>query len=248
MNKTSKKVFLRFVGLSCLIALLCGCLVLSAVVLSKVFRPVTPVKTVTIKEGLTAVEVSKLLREEGIFVGGEELPQELDGYLFPDTYEFYFPSSLGFVVKKISDNFNKKVIPNIPEMYRIKEVITVASMIEEETNNSRDRRIVAGIIWNRLKSKMFLQVDASVCYVKEPPCFPITKSDLDIDSPYNTYLYKGLPPGPISNPGLDAIRASVNPENSKYWYYLADPKTQTTIFSTTLEEHNQNIVKYLTKN
>lgn len=254
MNKTGKKVFLRFVALFCLIALLCGCLYLSAVVLNKVFRPVsglfhgTPVKTVTIQEGLTAVEVSKLLKEEGIFVSGEALPQELDGYLFPDTYEFFVPSSLGFVVKKLSDNFNKKVIPVIPEMHGLKEVITVASMVEEETNNFRDRRIVAGIIWKRLQNKMFIQVDASICYVKEPPCYPVTKEDLDIDSPYNTYLYKGLPPSPISNPGLDSIKASVSPEVSRFWYYLADPKTGKTIFSVTLEEHNKNIVKYLTQN
>ena len=226
---------------------MCLGLCLTAVVLHRLFRsvPITPVKTVTIKEGLTAVEVSKLLREEGIFAKGEMLPQELDGYLFPDTDEFFVPSPLGFVVNKISDNFNSKVIPNIPELHRIKDIITVASMVEEETNNPRDRRVVAGIIWKRMESKMFLQVDASICYIKEPPCFPITKEDLDADSPYNTYLYKGLPPSPISNPGLDAIKASVSPEKSKYWYYLADPKTEKTIFSATLLEHNQNIAKYL---
>ncbi len=252
LNNKTKLGLLCLLGLSCLIALLLIASFGAPVVLNKVLRPVlgflspsVPVKTITIIEGLTAVEVSKLLMEEGIFINSETLPQELDGYLFPDTYEFFVPSSLGFVVKKISDNFNKKVLPNIPELHRIKEVVTVASMVEEETNNPKDRRLIAGIIWKRLQNKMFLQVDASICYVKEPPCYPVTKSDLDIDSPYNTYLYKGLPPGPISNPGLDAIKASVSSAGSSYWYYLADPKTKTTIFSTTLEEHNKNIVKYL---
>lgn len=240
MNKTAIKVFLCFACLFILIALLFAVVKGSAVLQSQ-----AKVKLVTIPEGLTAVEVSEILEREGIFVNGEILPQELDGYLFPDTYEFYSPSSLGFVVKKISDNFAKKVIPNIPELHRLREILTVASMVEEETNNSTDRRLVAGIIWKRLESNMFLQVDATICYVKPRPCFPVTKADLSIDSPYNTYLYKGLPEGPVSNPGLDSILASLNPSASKHWYYLADPKSGRTIFANTLEEHNKNISQYL---
>lgn len=244
MNKTAIKVFLcLFLSLSALFILIA--LLFAAVKSSVVLKSQANVKLVTIREGLTAVEVSELLENEGIFVNGEILPQELDGYLFPDTYEFFVPSSLGFVVKKISDNFTRKVIPNIPELHRLRDVITVASMVEEETNNSLDRRLVAGIIWKRLKSNMFLQVDATICYVKPRPCFPVTKVDLSIDSPYNTYLYKGLPEGPVSNPGLDSILASLNPSASKYWYYLADPESGRTIFADTLEEHNKNIFKYL---
>lgn len=250
MNKTSKKVFLccllSLVAIFCLIALLWLMSWVAIVVLNKVFNVAqASVKVVTIREGLTAVEISNLLRNEGVFANGETLPQELDGYLFPDTYEFYVPSSLDFVVKKISGNFNKKVIPNIPELGRIREVITVASILEEEASSPDDRRIIAGIIWKRLKTNMYLQVDAAICYTKPAPCYPVRAEDLELDSPYNTYLYKGLPPGPISNPGLGAIKASLSPRESPYWYYIADPKTGRTVFGTTLEEHNKNIAKYL---
>lgn len=244
MNKTATKVFLCLYSFSLALFILIA-LLFAVFYGSAVLKSQAEVKLVTIPEGLTAVEVSEILKREGIFVNGEILPQELDGYLFPDTYEFYSPASLGFVVKKISDNFTKKVIPNIPELHRLREILTVASMVEEETNNSTDRRLVAGIIWKRLASNMFLQVDATICYVKPRPCFPVTKADLSIDSPYNTYLYKGLPEGPVSNPGLDSILASLNPSASKYWYYLADPKSGRTIFANTLEEHNKNISKYL---
>ena len=234
--KTTAAIFL--VALSILIALL------------YINKPSLPkeelkVKRVTIYEGLSAVEISQLLKDEGIFANGEILPQELDGYLFPDTYEFYVPSSLEFVVSKMSDNFNRKVLALVPDDKNVHEVLTVASMVEEEVINDEDRRIVAGIIWKRLQAGMRLQVDATMCYIKTAPCFPITKRDLAIDSHYNTYLYEGLPPGPISNPGLASIKSSLNPQKSDFWFYISDPKTKKTIFSKTLDEHNRNVAVYL---
>ena len=232
-------------GLLCLLSLFC--LIALFALLNRLNRPevIAQVKTVTIPEGLTAVEISKLLQNEGVFVNGEMLPQEIEGYLFPDTYEFFVPSGLGFVVKKLSDNFNVKVPPNVPTGKNLKEILTVASLVEEEVAHDADRPIVAGIILKRLKSGMPLQIDSSICYIKPLPCHPIKSSDLDIDSPYNTYLYKGLPPGPISNPGLEAIIASVKPTHSGYWFYISDPKTRKIIFATTLEEQGANIYRYL---
>ena len=233
------KTYYAILGLFCLIAL--------SVVLNRVLRkvPQTPVQIVTIQEGLTAVEISELLKKEGVFVHNEIFPQEFEGYLFPDTYEFYVPSSLEFVVKKISSNFESKVAPILPSVGNGREIMTVASLVEGEVRDPLDRRLVAGIIWKRLRNGMLLQIDSSICYIKSRPCHPVSKDDLSLDSPYNTYLYKGLPPGPVSNPGLDAVIASMKPENSRYWFYLSDPRTKKTIFATTLDEHNENVARYL---
>lgn len=204
-----------------------------------------PVKNVTIPEGLNAVEISRILQAEGILINGEALPQELDGYLFPDTYEFFVPSTLDFVVRKISGNFNSKVLAGFPNTKDLKEILIVASMVEEEVVYPPDREIVAGIIWKRLKAGYRLQIDSTICYIKDPPCYPIRPSDLDIDSHYNTYLYYGLPPGPISNPGLSTIEAAQKPRETDYWYYITDPETKKAVFAETLEEHNANVARYL---
>lgn len=214
--------------------------------ISKLIWPEKPnVKAVTIREGLTAVEISELLQSEGILKENETLPQELDGYLFPDTYEFFIPSLPEVVVKKMSDNFTKKVLPVVPEKFNLNEILTKASLIEEEVPSELDREIVAGIIEKRLAVGERLHIDSTICYIKPQPCHPITAEDLNIDSHYNTYLYRGLPPGPISNPGLGAIYAAMNPKKSEYWFYISDPKTNKTIFAKTLEEQTANIHKYL---
>ncbi len=203
---------------------------------------------VTIPEGMTLGEINALLKEKKV-IRDEELDQGLEGYLFPDTYEFFAPSSLEEVRAKFEMNFEAKVKPVIPPEItetELKQAIIVASLIEKEVSDPADRKLISGIIWKRLRSDVPLQVDWSICYSKDrDPCLPISEADKQIDSPYNTYLYRGLPPGPIANPGLDAILASLNPVRSPYWYYLSDPKTDKTIFSKTLDEHNQNIIKYL---
>ncbi len=210
-------------------------------------RPIPQAQTamVTIIEGETVREIDKLLASEGVIEAGS-LPLELEGYLFPDSYEFFVPHNTAAVVARIQENFKRQVEPLIPKDRDLKEIITVASIIEKEASNSYDRKLVSGIIWKRLKGGIPLQVDASICYIKaEDNCLPITADDLKIKSPYNTYLYKGLPPGPISNPGLDAIYAALHPQNSEYWYYLSNPKTKRIVFAVDLEEHNKNIIKYL---
>ena len=209
-------------------------------------RPQVPKVVVTIREGATVNDINKLLREKGVLT--EDLPQDLEGYLFPDTYEFFVPSDVAVVKAKFGENFNQKVRTVIPvgsSEKDLKEILTKASLIEKEVPDSFERKIVAGIMVKRLKNNIPLQVDASLCYGKDSPCFPITESDKKVSSPFNTYLYRGLPPHPISNPGVDAILAVLDPLTTPYWFYLSDPKSRKTIFSRTLDEHNDNIVKYL---
>ncbi|MGB9608998.1 MAG: endolytic transglycosylase MltG, partial [Minisyncoccia bacterium] len=129
--------------------------------------------------------------------------------------------------------------------------LILASMLEKEAPFFEDQKIIAGILLKRLKLNMPLQVDATICYIKilknkgSISCLPLNPLDFKINSPYNTYTNKGLPSAPISNPSVQAVLAALNPVESKYLYYLSDPKTKKTIFSQTLKEHNQNILKYL---
>jgi len=126
------------------------------------------------------------------------------------------------------------------------EIITMASLLEREVRSIDDKKIVSGILWKRLKNKVALQVDATINYITGKKATEGFKEDVKIDSPYNTYKYRDLPLGPISNPGLDSILASIYPEDSDFWYYLSTPEGET-IFSKTLEEHNIARVKYLFK-
>jgi UPF0755 protein len=209
--------------------------------------PPVPRVTVTIPEGSTVSDINRILSDAGV-LQGEELNQDLEGYLFPDTYEFFIPSGISVIEAKFKENFDKKIddlsLGDISEE-KLANIITIASLVEKEVPNPNDRGIVAGIIEKRLAHNMLLQIDASICYIKESPCLPITEEDKNIDSPYNTYKYIGLPPGPIDNPGIEAIEAAVNPIQTSYWYYISDPETGETIFSKTLDEQNNNIVKYL---
>ncbi len=209
-------------------------------------HPQVPKVVVTIREGATVNDINKLLREKGVLT--EDIPQNLEGYLFPDTYEFFVPSDAAALETKFRENFNQKVRTIIPvgsNEEDLKEILTKASLVEKEVPDSFERKIVAGIMMKRLKNNIPLQIDASLCYGKDSPCFPITESDKKVSSPFNTYLYRGLPPHPISNPGIDAVLAVLNPVATPYWFYLSDPKSKKTIFSKTLDEHNSNVVKYL---
>ena len=201
---------------------------------------------VTVREGMTAPEITALLHRAYVLKEEDVLPDQSEGYYFPDTYEFFVLGGVDAVVKKFTDNFNRKVLPLIPADKDPREVLIIASMIEKEADNFDDRRLISDVLWKRLEVGMGLQVDSTICYIKKPKkCLPIQKSDLQIDSLYNTYLYRGLPPGPISNPGRNAIIASINPKSSPYFFYLSDPQTNRTHLATTFYEHINNINKYL---
>ncbi|OHA09188.1 MAG: hypothetical protein A3B37_01440 [Candidatus Sungbacteria bacterium RIFCSPLOWO2_01_FULL_59_16] len=172
----------------------------------------------------------------------------LEGYLFPDTYRIFRDAPIKEIARKMLANFERRIDPELrAEIARqgksVFEIITVASLVEKEIPHAEDRPIVGGILWERLRRGLPLQVDASVNYAtgkRETP----SAADLALDSPYNTYRVPGLPAGPIANPGLGAIRAAVYPERSSYLYYLSAPDGRT-VFSRTLEEHNAAKVKYL---
>ncbi len=243
---------------------------------------------VTIPEGYNCEQMFNLLEEKGVckaeylaeyaasgelddywFLEGVERGTSncLEGFLFPDTYEFYLNDSAANVIEKLLDGFdyrfsddhraaidtlNVKLAAMMKangygedyistQYYDVRKVIIVASLIEEETANSDESYKIASVIYNRLtnqKEYPYLNIDATLMYVlghKEA----LTAEDLNYDSPYNTNIYKGLIPGPISNPGLSSINAALNPDNTNYHYYVLDTKAEERQhhFSETYEAH-----------
>jgi len=200
---------------------------------------------VTIPEGFTVKQIEEKLNLK--------LPGEnLEGFLFPDTYYFPIEISGEEVVKIMKENFDKKIASLKEEIENqgktIFEIVTMASLVEKEVYNTQEcpdcKNLVSGILWKRLKIGMPLQIDATISYITGKKTTEISINETKIDSPYNTYKYRGLPVGPICNPGLESIIAAVYPKDSQYWYYLSTPKGKT-IFSKTLEEHNIAKAKYL---
>lgn len=207
--------------------------------------------TITIPEGLNARQIGDLLEKKGLFAGSvfvAEAGRE-EGFLFPDTYRFYKDAKPADVISKMKENFNKKLTRDIldeiaAQKQTLKNIITMASILEEEVRGEEDMKIVAGILWKRIDRGMGLNVDAALTYVLGKTSAELTDGDLKYDSPYNTYLYRGLPPTPISNPGLSTINAALNPTTSKYFYYLTG-KDGKTYYAETLEGHTLNKRKYL---
>ena len=172
---------------------------------------------------------------------------DLEGYLFPDTYEISKGENCEDILIFLLANFDKKLTPELKTEIKNQEksifdIITMASMIEKEVRTPDDKKIVSGILWKRLAIGMPLQLDATINYITDKSDASVLTKDTKIDSPYNTYKYKGLPKGPISNPGINSIIAAIYPTQTNYWYYLSDGKTH---FSETLEQHNAAKAKYL---
>lgn len=221
---------------------------------------------ITFPEGLTLIEINDILNSKGIKVDLTKFKlkdfqnlelikyftpeSNLEGFLAPDTYEFFKEESEEEIVYKFLKNFEKKFLQEFlkyPEK-NFYERLIIASILEKEAKFFEDMKIIAGILDNRLKNKKRLEVDATIAYTKckKYPCsWKVTPKDLRIiDSPYNTYKYPGVPPTPISNPGINAIKASLEPISTDYLYYLTD-KSGKAIFSKSLKEHTLNIKKYL---
>ncbi len=172
-----------------------------------------------------------------------------EGYLFPDTYEIFKNATLADIVSKMFGNFNRKVTPDmIAEAERqgkdFYDVLIMASIIEAEVPHEEDRAIVSDIFWSRLEAGVALQSDATLNYAIRGDNPSLTFEQLKIDSPYNSYLYRGLPPAPIGNPGVSAIQAALYPADTDYFYFLSKPDGET-VFSSTLEQHNAAKNKYL---
>ncbi len=178
-----------------------------------------------------------------------KLAKDKEGYLFPDTYFITNNTRPKTVINLMHDTFESKmksVTGLATSTHSLKEIITMASILEREANTTESRRIVAGILWKRISLGMPLQVDATFSYINGKGTFELTQDDLKIDSPYNTYVYKGLPPTPICNPGLDAINSALNPTQTKYLYFLTS-KSGKMYYATTFEQHKKNRELYLNK-
>ena len=153
-------------------------------------------------------------------------PNRLEGYLFPDTYDFYEGEDASVAINRFLRNLDSKLSDEILDAAErrglsVHELLTIASYIEKEAGSDEERGIMASIIYNRLNVDMPLGLDSTINYIKGTSTFDITIEDTEIDDPYNTYLYTGLTPGPICNPGLASIQAAAEPEDTNYWYWYS---------------------------
>lgn len=207
--------------------------------------------SVTLPEGFTLAEYAKIAAEglpdfsEDEFL---ELTSDREGYFFPDTYYVPADFTAAEMAALLEETYELRIAPFREEIaahdLTEEEVIILASLIEREANTEESMKLVSGILQNRLEEGMRLQVDASLEYVLDRPLNTLTAADLEIDSSYNTYLYGGLPPTPIGNPGLQSIEAVLNPTESDYFYYLTDEEGDF-YYAATFDEHQENIAKYL---
>lgn len=188
-------------------------------------------------------------QNEFAFLQDKPAYSSLEGYLFPDTYRIFKNSTSEEIIRKMLTNFGQKLTPDLrAEIARqnktIFDVIIVASILEKEVRTPEDMKMVADIFYKRLKVGQGLESDATVNYITGSGRNRSTAEDLKIDSPYNTYKYAGLPPGPISNPGLNAILAAIYPTSNVYYYFLTTAGG-TVIYSKDYNEHLLNTRKYL---
>ena len=227
---------------------------------------------VTIPEGYECKDIFALLAEQGVcstdkleaaaadyefdyaFLQG--LPygdkNRLEGYLFPDTYEFYVKENADSALSRLLANFQDRIVddPDLAPLianssYSLKEIVIMASLIEKETDGT-DRTLISSVIHNRLENvgetAHLLQIDASLVYAAGRE---ITEDDYQtLDSPYNLYTHQGLPPTAIANAGKASIQAALQPDDTNYYFYVLNPDTQRHVFSRTLSEHNANLRKF----
>lgn len=227
----------------------------------------TAQKRITIPEGWTVKEIAEYLDKNEIvkqedfllatkknynFDFLKDKPQNKDpsGYLFPDTYNLSYNVTVDEIVLKMLENFDRKLDSNLRQEIKnsgktIFEVLTMASIVEKEVSKDEDRAKVAGIFYKRIENNMKLEADATISFITGKNDPQSSYEDTQINSPFNTYLYPGLPPGPICNPGLSAIKAAIYPKETNYWFYLSRQDTGETIFSETYEEHLQAKEIYL---
>ncbi len=238
--------------------------------------------TITFPEGMTYTEIKETLHEAGLTFSDDEMDELMDspnlfvdydfvsqivlsdgrdyvlsGYLFPDTYEFDINADPETIINTFLNNTEVKLYD---EYYSraaslgmtMDQIMTLASIIQVETNNALDMTYVSAVFHNRLESSdesmHYLGSDATINYLREmeglEPHFVLTDEDLAIDSPYNTYANPGLPPGPICMPGLDAIQAALYPEPNCNYYYFCATGDGSTVFAVTAEEQQANIAQY----
>lgn len=207
---------------------------------------------ITIPEGLTSVEILALVQAEPLLTG-EAGDAPADGSLLPETYQFIRGDSRTAVIERMRKAMRETVDglwtrrTNGLPFKSPQEAVTLASIVEKETGVPAERPVVASVFLNRLQASMPLQADPTVIYAltqgKKPLGRALTRADWKLDSPYNTYLVTGLPPGPIANPGRDALAAVLKPAVTDYYYFVADGSGGH-VFARTLEEHNRNVAEW----
>ena len=204
---------------------------------------------VTIPEGFSVKKISDLFDERFTFFDHKAFESiASEGYLFPDTYFIQVTATASSSIKMLNDNFFRRIDSILPKIEASKrtldEIITMASILEGEARSREDMAIVSGILWKRLDNDIALQVDASFVYVNGKTTKELTLDDLKIKSPYNTYLNRGLPPTPISNPGLISIEAALYPTTTPYLYFLTGDDGEM-YYSKTFDEHVEKKHKYI---
>lgn len=225
---------------------------------------------VTVPEGFRVEQIAERLEEAGLgsrerylalirehdfgeFPFVRDIPEDaplkyrLEGYLFPDTYEFDKEADEVTVLTAMLERFAREWTPQRQERLRelgisVHQWVTMASLVEREAKVDAERPIIAGVIWNRLKENWLLQIDATVQYIFGTPKERLTYRDLEMDDPYNTYLYEGLPPGPIGAPGTRSLEAVLYPQEYDYFFYVTKKDgTDEHYFAKTHSEHEENI-------
>lgn len=217
----------------------------------------------TVPEGYNIRQIAEVVEKKGMgkkekFIAATENPlvlkelgintKTLEGYLFPDTYHFPKGVSENTIVKTMVKRLKQVFTPELERRARrlgftMHQVLTLASIIEKETGAPFERPLISSVFHNRLKKGMRLETDPTVIYGIKNFNGNITKKDLRTPTPYNTYRIKGLPPGPIANPGFDSIEAALYPETTKYLYFVSK-KDSTHQFSTNIKDHNKAVRKY----
>ena len=229
-------------------------------VMAKIANGDVCARWVTFPEGFTVRQMAERLAAEGFgnadrflqmaLYGGSSLTSSfhrpnssLEGYLFPDTYLIPLGGSEEALIQEMLDCFDRKVVETLAAAMAksdmsLHEVVTLASLIEREARIPKDRALISAVLRNRLRRGMRLECDATVLYALGRHKNRVFYKDLDVDSPYNTYRYPGLPPGPIANPGLACIEAALHPAQADYLYYVARPDGSH-IFSHSMAEHER---------
>lgn len=219
---------------------------------------------VTFPEGWTAKKMAERLSEKGFdgkgfldivqnpsdeivsifsFLQDRKKENSLEGYLFPDTYSFFPSATPQEIVEKMLQNFDRRVSESMRTEVgnrKLSDVIIMASIIENEVRILQDRKLVSGIFWKRIDEGIRLQSDATLAYALGTNKIQHSIEETQMDSPYNTYRYAGLPPGPISNPSIESIQAALHPITSEYYYFVSNPDTGETLYGKTFEEHQIN--------
>ena len=235
-------------------------------VVDKIVRGDVFLKPVTFREGLTIRQMAAIFEEQGFgekeaFVAAAKEPSsirdvdatapDLEGYLFPDTYALPRRTTAEQLVARMSARFEKALSPQLRQQaaargLSVRQLVTLASLVEKETAKAEERPLVAAVYANRLKLGMGLQCDPTVIYALERAgryTGNLTRADLQFDSPYNTYRYAGLPPGPIAAPGQASLDAAANPADVPYIYFVSR-NDGSHAFAATLDEHNRNVQRW----